>query len=81
MVDQIDSNGAFINDRQTMWGDDSIIIDASDAIGKFTQSPDCGYPIYILPKVVQPNGDRTLLPVPHSAEFVENTDDSYFFEF
>jgi len=63
-----------------MWGEDSIIIEATDAANLFTQTPDCGYPIYIKPKVILPNGDRENLPVPHSAVFIEEQD-SYFFEF
>ena len=79
-VKSILSNGAFINDRQTMWADDSIIVDATDAVEAFTQFPDCGYPIYIKPKVAMPNGDRELLPVPLSAQFFDEPN-NYFFEF
>jgi hypothetical protein len=79
-VKEVSSGNAYINDRQTMWGDDPITVDATDAIAQFTQYPDCGYPIYVKPKVLKPSGERELLPVPHSALFIEEAN-SYYFEF
>ena len=34
-VDRVSSNGGFINDRQTMWGEDAITVDATDAVARF----------------------------------------------
>lgn len=76
-VDRIDSGDGFINDRQTMWGDDAITVEATDAVNAFTQFPACGYPIYVKPRVER-NGERTLLPIPNSAVFVEEPNRYYF---
>ena len=34
-VDRVSSNGGFINDRQTMWGEDAITVDATDVVARF----------------------------------------------
>lgn len=56
------SNGAFLDSRQTGWGDAYIEVDAGAALSMFTQSPDCGYPLQVVPKI--DNGDGTFSDLP-----------------